>query len=65
MSNVKRISELSTQDEAIARIIYAKDCICNGNLPVALKALDFALLRLKKDNAFFVDNEVVRLLQGD
>lgn len=65
MSNVKRISELSAQDASIARIIYAKDCICSGNLPDALRALDFALLRLEKHNRFLVDNEVVRLLQGD
>jgi hypothetical protein len=62
MSNVVRISKLSKHDESIANIIYAKDCICCGDLSSAVSAINFAIHNLGKDNAYQVDDEVVRLL---
>lgn len=64
MNSIKNIKQISNHDKAIARIIIAKDLIHSGNLPEALKAIDYAIHNIEKIDSRLVDDEILLLLSG-
>jgi hypothetical protein len=58
-------SELSKNDEAIANLFYALDCIDAGRLLGAKNSIRSALSAMKKDDEIAVYDRVHSLVKGD
>ena len=57
--------EISNTDQALAHLIYAKDCISSGHLAKSKESINSAISLIEKQNPDEIDDEVLRLLIGD
>jgi hypothetical protein len=57
-------TNMSNSDRCIANLKYARDCIYQGKLLRASKAITTALSLLKMQDPSSVDDEVLRLISG-
>jgi hypothetical protein len=56
--------QMSNSDRAIANLMYARDCVYQGKLLRASKALTTAISLLARQDQRAIDDEVIRLLNG-